>query len=474
MTDRRFCAALALIALLGLGLRWFWILEVRPADECGPGGDLPAVEPEVGCIDLESDSAVNDPRYVHLTANLLADGKVFVDPFRYADTGEERPSAQKMPLFPVYLGAVSFLGADSVDAHRMAAALLSALAVVVLGLVGRELVGWRAGLIAASIGALYPNLWINDFLLQVESLAALLVALVILVAYRYRRAPSRRSVALLGLLIALTALTRAESLLLYGLVALPLILGAVRAWKERLVHVALAGAAAVLLLGPWAAWNLSRFEDPTTLSTAPGPVLSTASCDATYAGEQLGFYASCFDVGAYAASEDLSVGEAEAQLREFDESQRATVAGDQAQEYIGDHLGRLPVVMVARVARMWDVYRPGQNVRFNWQLESRGEATSWAALAGYYALIPFAVGGLVQLRRRRRPLSPLLGMAVMISITAAWTFGTTRYRIPADVALVVAAAVGAEALLRRWWPAGEPEPMIDPAKHAADDAENTT
>ena len=104
-----------------------------------------------------------------------------------------------MPLFPVYLGAVSFLGGDSVDAHRLAAALLSAGdRSWCSGLVGRRLLGWRAGLIAASIGALYPNLWINDFLLQVESLAALLVALVIYAAYRYRADPSRRAVAVLG------------------------------------------------------------------------------------------------------------------------------------------------------------------------------------------------------------------------------------------------------------------------------------
>jgi 4-amino-4-deoxy-L-arabinose transferase-like glycosyltransferase len=451
MSDRRFLVALLGIALVGLGLRGFWILEVRPADECQR-------DPVVGCIDLERREAVNDPRYVHLTANLIADGKPFIDPFRYADTGEERPSAQKMPLYPLYLGAVSFLGGQSVDAHRLAGAVASAAAIFVLGLVGRRLLGWRAGLIAAGVAALYPNLWINDFLLQVESLAVLLVALVIHAAYRYREAGTRRAVAILGLLIALTALTRAESLLLYPFVALPLILGAVKAWRERLVHVLLAGVAALLLLGPWVGWNLSRFEDPTTLSTAPGPVLSTASCDATYYGEQLGFYASCFRLEDYAEEEGVTVEEARQRLAGFDESQRAAVADDQAQAYVKDHLGRLPVVMAARIARMWDLYRPGQNVRFNWQLEARGEATSWAALAGWYLLLPFAVGGLVTLWRRNLPLSPILGPALMISVTAAWTFGTTRYRIPADVALVVAAAVGAEALLRRWWPVAEPEP----------------
>lgn len=457
MSNRRFAFALAGIALLGLGLRWFWILEMRP--ECGD----PAEDGPPGCLAITGGAnVVNDPRYLHEVGNLLADGKPFIDPFTYASTGEERPSAHKMPLFPMYLGVVSALGGQGVDTHRLAAALLGALTVVVLGLIGRDLLGWRAGLIAAAIGALYPNLWINDFLLQVESLATLLIALTILAAYRYRRDPTRRRIALLGLVIALTALTRAESLLLYALVALPLILGAVRTWRERLVHVALAGAAAVLLLGPWVAWNLTRFEDPTTLSTAPGPVLDTASCDATYYGEQLGFYGNCFVIEDYAADEGLTVPEAQERLRGYDESQRAAVAGGRAQTYIRDHLGRLPVVMVARVARMWDLYRPLQNVRFNWQLEARGKRTSELALVTYYALLPFAVGGVVALKRRGLPISPLVGMAVMISVTAAWTFGTTRYRIPADVALVVAAAVGLEVVLRRRWPMAEPEPADDP------------
>ena len=370
-----------------------------------------------------------------------------------------------MPLFPVYLGVVSVIGVESVDGHRLAAALLGAATVVVLGLVGRHLLGWRAGLIAAAVGALYPNLWINDFLLQVESLAALLIALTIYAAYRYHDRPTVGRIVVLGVLIALATLTRAESLLLYAFVALPLILGAVRSLRERLAHVVLAGLAAIVLVGPWVGWNLSRFEAPTTLSTGPGPVLSTASCDATYYGNQIGFYASCFDIDAYAADQGLTVPEAEAQLRAFDESERAAAAADQAQGYIRDHLGRLPVVMAARVARMWDLYRPGQNVQFNWQLEARGERTSQLALFSYYALVPFAIGGVVVLRRRARPISPLVGMAVMITITAAWTFGTTRYRIPADVALVVAAAVGIEALLRRRWPmeepATEPEPIED-------------
>jgi hypothetical protein len=70
---------------------------------------------------------------------------------------------------------VSALGGQGVDTHRLHRPPQRA-HVAVLGLIGRDLLGWRAGLIAAAIEALYPNLWINDFLLQV-SLATLLIAL---------------------------------------------------------------------------------------------------------------------------------------------------------------------------------------------------------------------------------------------------------------------------------------------------------
>ena len=67
MSNRRFALALAGIALLGLGLRWFWILEMRP--ECGN----PAEEGPPGCLAITGGAnVVNDPRYLHEVGNLLA------------------------------------------------------------------------------------------------------------------------------------------------------------------------------------------------------------------------------------------------------------------------------------------------------------------------------------------------------------------------------------------------------------------
>jgi hypothetical protein len=67
---------------------------------------------------------------------------------------------------------------------------------------------------------------------------------------------------------------------------------------------------------------------------------------------------------------------------------------------------------------------------------------SWAALFFYYALVPFAVFGLVVMRKRRIMIWPVVALLAIATLGAAITFGVTRYRAPAEVGLVVAAAIG--------------------------------
>jgi hypothetical protein len=43
-------------------------------------------------------------------------------------------------------------------------------------------------------------------------------------------------------------------------------------------------------------------------------------------------------------------------------------------------------------------------------------------------------------------------MTIVITVTSAFTFGITRYRVPVDIMVVVMAAAGIEGILQRWWP----------------------
>ena len=78
-----------------------------------------------------------------------------------------------------------------------------------------------------------------------------------------------------------------------------------------------------------------------------------------------------------------------------------------------------------------------------------------------YALLPLAAGGLLVLRQRGVPITPFIAVAAMITITAAWTFGTARYRVAVDVVVIVAAAVCVDAVLRRWWAVPQEVASID-------------
>ena len=138
---------------------------------------------------------------------------------------------------------------------------------------------------------------------------------------------------------------------------------------------------------------------------------------------------------------------------DLDESQRDAVPRQAAVDYTREHLGRLPVVMAARVGRLWDVYEPAESVRFNAVIEGRGLWASRAGIVAYALLVPFALAGTYDRWRHRVPVSPLVAMPLIVTVTAAMTFGITRYRAPADAALVVAAAVGLELVARRWSPA---------------------
>jgi hypothetical protein len=126
-------------------------------------------------------------------------------------------------------------------------------------------------------------------------------------------------------------------------------------------------------------------------------------------------------------------------------------------------------VVAARIGRVWDLFRPTQNVHLNAFYERRGDAASWAVLIGYYLLLPFSILGLVVMRRRRVPIFPMIAIAVSVTITVALSFGITRYRAPVDAVLPVLAAVAIDALWRRY--RARPPALAVPATDDPDDAD---
>jgi 4-amino-4-deoxy-L-arabinose transferase-like glycosyltransferase len=405
---RGFVIGLAIIGAIALAIRIWWVLVGYGNYKIG-----------------------GDSYYYHLTGWSLADGHGFINPLDYyLHGGKVTPSAANPPLYGMYLGVVSFFGGWSVTAHRLASTLLGTGAVVLIGIVGRQIANERTGLIAAGIAAVYANLWINDGMLLPEPMAALTMVLVLVAAYAFWKRPRWGTAIWLGLALGAAALSRGEVVFLAPLLTLPLVWGMRQfSWRRRIEFLATAAVAMIVLVGPWVGYNMSRFKDPVFMTDHWGTVLENASCHDTYFGQFRGWYQLC-DLHHYPG----------------DASQEDTVLRKEALRYMRAHLGALPGVMGARVGRLWDVYKPSQTLFLNSVLEGRTKKASRLALWQYYVLMPPALAGLVVLRRRRVPIMPLIAPAIVVTIAAALTYGVLRYRVTVEPGIVLAAAVSIDVV----------------------------
>jgi 4-amino-4-deoxy-L-arabinose transferase-like glycosyltransferase len=418
-----------------------------------------------------SQCTVGDQIFYNAEANTIAAGKGFVEPL-WAVTHPGRPAppaADHPPLTVVVLAGVNWLvehpplsavAGDRFDTNvredRYAMVLFGTLLVLLVGLLGRR-VGRAvpgvnadiAGLIAAGIVALAPDVWVNDGLVMSETLTGLAVVGALLLAFALRDRPTLVRALGLGACCGLVALGRAELVLFVPLLGLVVALTTRVSWADRTAFAFAVVIGAALLVAPWVGFNMSRFEDSTTVSTNDGIALAGSNCRNVYYGKGIGLTAitgpdACID-------NPHPPG---------DQSQVATIYRKRAFDYMRDHTRRVPLVVAARIGRTWSLYRPLDMVAFN-----KGEGReSWVTRLGllvYYPTLILAVAGSIAMWRRRARLAlwVLLVPAISVTIGVAATYGQTRFRSAAEPSLAILAAVGVLILFpriaREWREAGD-------------------
>jgi 4-amino-4-deoxy-L-arabinose transferase-like glycosyltransferase len=241
-----------------------------------------------------------------------------------------------------------------------------------------------------------------------------------------------RGAVLLGVAGALAALTRGEGAGLLALLALVVAWRTPGPWWPRLRLVLVSGVAALVVIAPWTIRNLSTFAEPVPISANANEIWVGANCHDVYYGPLIGSWK--FDC--YGARPP------------GDESQRAAEYRRRGLDYMKDHAGRLPIVVVARLGRLLDVYQPWGQGAFISAGEGRHPRATHLGLVAYWLLVPFAICGAWLLRRRREPaLAVLLAPVALVLLVGIVTYGSTRFRFAAEPALVVLGAVAVETLL---------------------------
>ncbi|MCX7619714.1 MAG: hypothetical protein N2037_02580 [Acidimicrobiales bacterium] len=350
-------------------------------------------------------------------------------------TWEYIPAADHPPGYITLLAVLDWFGFPEISHHRFALAIVGSAGVGFVGLLGWRLGGRHgpiAGVVAGLIAALYPGFWMNEAYYMSESWFMPWVALTLLGAYRFWRTPGWVNALLMGFAGGMAWLVRGEAALVLGFICVGfvLFLKGIGFWRKLALGAAACGMCVALML-PWVIYNLNRFPEPIFVA-ATGTAFALNSCDEVWYGPAAGFYSfGCLNQYTIQARAEDPYGElTDSGLRRL------------ATQYISENLSRYPAVMVIRVGRVFGVYMIDDTTKRNYLNEGRKpDAVIWQQRF-YYAMALFSIPGLVSMRRRKVPISPIVATVLAVAAGVAGTFAIFRYRTAADVALCATAGVG--------------------------------
>jgi len=388
----------------------------------------------------------NDAFYYSVQAFENSRGHWYRQPF------STLPSAEHPPLTSLVLTPASLLS-NPVAWQRATMTVLGIALIPLIAMVGRRVAGRRVGVLAAALAAVYANIWMSDSLVMSETLSLVLVTVALLAAIRLQNSWTLAAALLCGLAVGLAGNARSEVLLFAPLFALigvrtrPL-----RAWAARAALVMLG---AVVVVVPWVAYNLSRFDSAVYMSTNDGTTLLGANCPVTYGGPALGGWSLlCIDTSTEPAGEDAAARSA----------RRRRLAVD----YASAHKGRWPLVVSARLLRAADLYGLPDLVKLDTG-EERPAWAVWTGIVSWWVLAPLAAVGWWRVRKR---FGYLLAVPVInVLVVTVVFYGAHRLRSPMEPVVVVTAACAIVAIppVRRaiddWMERRDvsPEAVVSPA-----------
>lgn len=382
-----------------------------------------------------------DPvRYVGY-ARVIADGQGMIEPW------SGHPTAYYPPGYPWFLGIITWLGSPFTDDVWMIAAVVQAFlgaATVALGaLVARRLAGPTAGMIAAAVLALYPNLVFHSGAVLGETLynALFMAFLVACLGSGWPADITPRRALVSGLLLGSAVMVRPISMAVVPVVLL--------AWwwcqrdRRRLaIHGGLLLVGVAVFVLPWTVRNALRMDDFVPMSTNTGDNLCIGHAEGA--------------TGAFSAREECAT--------EFNflDGPADEIAGDREKTRIAldavlDDPSREPWLLWRRFWFMWlrdgdhDGLLAVQSYRTDRFISEESEAQlARIADVTYWVVAATGAAGLAVLARRRRPEDLLLvGSAVMTAAVPLAFFGDSRFKVPVVPLLVVAGAVAVAAAWER-------------------------
>jgi 4-amino-4-deoxy-L-arabinose transferase-like glycosyltransferase len=398
-------------------------------------------------VQSESYRPINDSRlYLRLASEIAHLGSYSThDP---GAGGTRGPSAYFPPGYPYFLAAV-----DLIDGHEtplggavhpalLSQALLGTVIVGLIGLVGFELFGWTAALIAMAMAAVYPVLIELSGALVAENLLTAFVLAAVYAALRARRAKMPYGwIAGAGVLTGLAALTHENGIL----IVLPLMFGV---WTLRprlrprsLLAPAVLVAATALTIAPWTIRNALVMHEFIPISDETGITLVGTYNPQSAANSQVPYKWRIY----YGIRQDHRLVKESGHMTELELSDRLQ---RQALSYIADHPTAPISVAYHNTLRMLEL-----EGSFAWHASAAAESiatrTAGIGVAGFWIVCVLALAGAFSKPVRAAP-KWVWGVPLLLALSVVLVnVETPRFRAPVDPFLILLASAGLAAVVGR-------------------------
>jgi 4-amino-4-deoxy-L-arabinose transferase-like glycosyltransferase len=412
-----FAVGLASIVACGIAVRFAYVELVAPHHR----------------IFTDSSWYYVQARNIRTGLGYISVGREFAAANHHPDAFAIRATAYWPPAYPTFLAAWQAVFGAAVQTSQLAGCALGGATIVLVALLGRAVAGRSVALVAAALAAFSPFLIAVDGSLMSETLGVPLALLVLLLAQRARERWSVLTWCALGVALGALALVREDTLLLFALAVIPAAVLAHRPVREVVLRLALALMMCTLVIAPWIVRNANSVgvAELATLSTATG--VAGANCRQTYEGPSLGSWSwPCTNPE---------------RGWHMSEARYARLLRDQAARYAFAHVERWPAVVAARVARVWGVWDPRDQI-VREAAETRNRSWEWGVWVLSLPSLALALFGLRVLRRQGRPIAVLLAPVALATIVAVVGYGNSRFRAAAEAALLIPVAAALLALAR--------------------------
>ncbi len=188
--------------------------------------------------------------------------------------GEVVPTAFRPPLWPMVQAIPYVVTGPSPTVGRLWNVLLASGACGLVVVLGRRLHSPLVGLMAGVGSAVWPQFVEASRQLMTEGLLLLVVVGTLLALDLHLQRPSWRTAGVVGLLLGLLGLVRANGLGVAVVLAAWLLWRARRQLIPAVRQVTVMAVAAIAVVAPYVAYQTSRFGTPVGISTQSGTVLA--------------------------------------------------------------------------------------------------------------------------------------------------------------------------------------------------------